>query len=298
MIFIAGATGFVGRHLMKALKEEGMDVRCLLRSESNAGQCRSLGFETVYGDITDRESLRGALKGVKKVVHLAGIIQERDGLTFEKIHVEGTGNLVDEALSEEIELFFYQSALGASPSSSFKYSRTKAEAEEIVRESGLHYIVFRPSLILGPGDGFTEKLMELLRMGPVIPVPGDGKTRFQPVFIEDWVRCFIKAIGDSDMKNRIYEFGGPEHITYNDLLKKYMEAMGLDKPLVHIPPALVKTGIALSRIGRSFGVKLPEASMEQIDMLQVDNITSTDSVEQQFGFSPRRMDEFIKKVIQ
>lgn len=301
MIFIAGATGFVGRHLIRSLSSGEYRVRCLVRSDKGAGLCTSPGFETTKGDITDRESLKGKLEGVRLVTHLVGIIKEQGASTFGRVHIEGTKNLVDEAKSSDVEHFFFQSALGADLRSPFKYLKTKAEAEEIVKSSGIPYTIFRPSLIIGPGDGFTENIKELLRLGPVVPVPGDGKARFQPIFIDDWVTCFIKTIDSKNFKNRVLEFGGPEHLSYNEILKTIMKEMGINKPIVHIPPALTKASLPLAHIfsslGRTVGMKMPDVSAEQIDLLQIDNITDPDSVEREFGFRPVGFEEAVKKTL-
>jgi len=297
VIFIAGATGFVGRHLLRGLSREGHGARCLVRNEHGERLCSAAGFETCRGDITDRESLKGKLEGASTVIHLVGIIKEGGGATFDKVHVEGTRNLVEEAKRAGAGRIFYQSALGAALESPFGYLRTKAEAEEIVRGSGIPYIIFRPSLIIGPGDGFTENVKGLLRLGPVVPVPGDGEARFQPLFIEDWIRCLLKIMNDADSENRTFEFGGPEHLSYNDMLKTIMRELGVDKPIVHIPPAVVKAGLPLAGVGRKIGLKVPDVGSEQIDLLQVDNITDTDSVERLFGFRPIGFEEAVRKTL-
>ncbi|HDH01898.1 MAG TPA: NAD-dependent epimerase/dehydratase family protein [Nitrospirae bacterium] len=301
MIFIAGATGFVGRHLIRSLSSGEYRVRCLVRSDKGVELCTSLAFETSKGDITDRESLKGKLEGIRIVTHLVGIIKEQGESTFDKVHIEGTRNLVDEAKSSNVEHFFFQSALGADLRSPFKYLKTKAEAEEIVKDSGIPYTIFRPSLIIGPGDGFTKSIKELLRLGPVVPVPGDGKARFQPIFIDDWVRCFLKILDGQDFINRLLEFGGPEHLNYNEILKIMMKEMGINKPIVHIPPTITKAGLpfiqVFRRIGRTVGMKMPEVSAEQIDLLQIDNITDVDSVEHLFGFRPIEFEEAIRKTL-
>ncbi|NOZ26213.1 MAG: NAD(P)H-binding protein [Nitrospirae bacterium] len=301
MIFIAGATGFVGRHLLRGLKAGGYRARCLVRSEEGVRFCHELGFEACRGDITDRKSLEGKLEGTRIVIHLVGIIRERDKGGFDKVHVEGTGNLVDEAKASGTERFFFQSALGADPGSPFKYLRTKAQAEEIVKRSGIPYTIFRPSLIIGPGDGFTENVKELLRLGPVVPVPGDGEARFQPLFIDDWVRCILEVLDNEAFENRVIEIGGPEHLTYNQMLKTIMKEMGMSKPILHVPPAVTKAGLPfvgiLRSIGRRFGVKMPDVSSEQIDLLQTDNITDPDAVERLFGFRPAGFEEAIRKAL-
>lgn len=305
MFFIAGGTGFIGKHLVNALSKDGYKVRCLVRTEEKAVICKKAGFEAAIGDITDRESVKGRLDNCDIVVHLVGIIEEKGDMTFEKVHVEGTRNLIDEAKKANVKHVFYQSALGASVNSWAKYYKTKAEAEEIVRTSGIPYTIFRPSLVVGSGDGFTEKLKELVRLGPIVPVPGDGRAKFQPIYVEDWVRCFLKIFSDESRithyASRIYEFGGPEHLTYNEIVMQLMEAMEIHKPLVHLPLALVKLSLPLSGISRRavslLGKRIPTLTSEQLSLLQLDNICDTKSVENYFGFVPMAYREALKKFI-
>lgn len=283
MIFIAGSTGFVGRHLVGAVG--GRAVRCLVRRPDKAGLCKQ-GFEAAIGDITDKKSLNGKLEGVTTVVHLVGIIEEKGGMTFHEAHVEGTRNLVGEAVKSGVKKIFFQSALGADINSWAAYLRTKAEAENIVRESGIPYFIFRPSLIIGSGDGFTGKIISIISgPSPFIPVPGKGTARFQPLYVGDWVRCFLSALDDPEAAGRTYEIGGPEHITYNDMVKGIAAAMGVGKPLFHIPSGIAKLGIRVLE-------KTPfsPATSEQLRLLKEDNICEKDSVKRLFGFEPLRFE--------
>ncbi|RMG02859.1 MAG: hypothetical protein D6726_06695, partial [Nitrospirae bacterium] len=200
------------------------------------------------------------------------------------------------AEGNEIGLFFYQSALGASEDSPFGYQKTKAEAEGLVKNSGLPYLIFRPSLIIGKLDGFSLRMKELIQNSPVIPVPGNGKSLFQPLYIGDWVRCLLKAIKTPAFYNRTIELGGPERISYNEILEMYMEALGVRKKIVHLPAGLVKATLPLSSIGRALGMKIPQASRDQIDLLQMDNITDPSLIEREFGFTPRRLKEYLQEV--
>ncbi|MFN3479153.1 MAG: complex I NDUFA9 subunit family protein [Thermodesulfovibrionales bacterium] len=301
MIFIAGGTGFIGQHLLKALKEGNFKVRCLARTEERAVLCRKSGFEAVTGDITDRESLRNSLDAVETVVHLVGIIEEKGEMTFQRVHVEGTRNLVDEAKRGGVKHIFYQSALGASLNSDAAYQRTKAEAEEIVKNSGIPYTIFRPSLVIGEKDGFTERLKELIKLGPFVPVPGTGEAKFQPIYVGDWVRCFLSILGSIEAIGKTYEFGGPEHLTYNDLILQLMEVMGVRKPLIHIPLSLARAGIPLiglgNRIGKVIGKKIPTVTAEQLMLLERDNICDLDSVKRLFGFEPIKYKEALRMFI-
>ncbi len=301
MIFITGATGFVGHHLLAALQQTGGPARCLVRTPEKEERVRALGFETVRGDITDAEGLRHALQGVETVVHLVGIIEEKGGATFEDIHVHGTETLVRKALEAQVRHFLYQSALGADAHSPFAYLRTKGEAEAVVADSGLPYTILRPSLIIGPQDGFTERMKQLLAAGPVIPVPGDGNARFQPLYIDDWVRCFQHCLRPEAPRNQVFEIGGPEQLTYNEILRELMTVLGVSKPMVHLPMGLTRLSLPFMGVVRSLGAALgreiPAVTGELLSLLSVDNICALDSVERAFGFSPSPLAKALRRFL-
>lgn len=305
MFFIAGGTGFVGRHLVQALAGSNKKARCLVRDAKRGESCKKAGLEAVTGDITDRQSLEGKLDGCDIAVHLVGILEEKGDMTFEKVHVEGTRNLVEEAKKAGVKHLFFQSALGASPSSWSGYFRTKAEAEELVKTSGIPHTIFRPSLVVGKDDGFTEKLKELIRLAPVVPVPGSGNAKLQPLSIEDWVKCFMSVFPDGAQVtghlSRLYEFGGPEHLTYNEILSQLMEAMNVSKPMVHLPLGAIRLTLPFSGVtqwaGNLLGKKIPSVTKEQLGLLQLDNICDIKSVENNFGFGPMTFKEALKRFI-
>ncbi|MEE9524429.1 MAG: NAD-dependent epimerase/dehydratase family protein [Thermodesulfovibrionales bacterium] len=301
MLFIAGSTGFIGINLLKALKEENLRIRCLVRDDRKAEIIRSLGYEVVIGDITDPASLKGTLDDVETVVHLVGIIEERGTATFRKVHVEGTTNLINESIRKGVKRIFYQSALGTDINSPFNYLKTKAEAEEIVRSSGIPFIIFRPSLIVGEGDGFTEKMKQLLSTGPVVPVPGSGNAKFQPVYIKDWCKCFLKASERDTLSSITYEFGGPEHLTYNEILKMIMKALDINKPIVHIPMSATRLSLPfmgmIGSIASALGKEIPSITGELLSLLSIDNICEIDSIRKNFGFIPMGFKETLAEFL-
>jgi NADH dehydrogenase len=293
VIFVVGATGFIGSHLVRELKNHGHAVRCLARSEEKASRCVEQGFEARVGDITDRDSLREALDGVHTVVNLAGIIAERAGQSFEAIHVQGTENLLAEASRAGASHFIFQSALGAAAASNAHYHTTKARAEEAVRTSGIPYTIFRPSLVVGPGDGFTTKVQDIINApGPVIPVPGRGEARFQPIFVEDLVKCFLSVVENPGALGKTYELGGPDHLSYNHMVRDIAAAMGVEKKLMHIPMGLAALGTwILSKTPFS------PATPEQLMLLDTDNICDKDTVRKNFGFDPLPFREALRRFI-
>lgn len=293
--FIAGGTGFVGSALVEALLKQGLSVKALARDQKKALSLKEKGIEPHTGDITQRDSLKDALKGVDTVVHLVGIM-EGSPQEFKRIHVQGTENLLDEALKAGVKLFFYQSALGASLKGDTPYEKTKAMAEELVISSGIPYIIFRPSLIIGRWDGFTKRLVDLIKALPVIPVPGSGRARFQPIYIEDWIRAFLIAVIEKKEKNKLYEFGGPQYLTYNEIITTLMEAMGVKKPLIHIPHWLIKTGLPAGRLMKKLGADIPLPTLDQLNLLRKDNITDPDSIKKHFGFEPLSYREAMRSI--
>ncbi|GBD99133.1 3 beta-hydroxysteroid dehydrogenase/Delta 5--_4-isomerase [bacterium BMS3Abin07] len=301
MILIAGATGFVGRHLLEQLKEKPVRVRCLVRNADKADQVRALGFGAVRGDITDPSSLENALAGINTLVHLVGIIEEKGELSFRNVHVTGTENLINESIKHGVKRIIFQSALGSDINSPFNYLKTKAEAEQIIISSGIPYTIFRPSLIVGKGDGFTERVKQIISAGPAVPVPGNGTARFQPLYINDWVKCFMKVTENNIPPNRVYTFGGPEQLTYNEILLQIMKALGINKPVIHIPVNAARLALPfmgfIGSIAKILGRKIPPVTNELLSLLNRDNICDENSVENNFGFTPVRFSDALNEFI-
>lgn len=293
MIFITGAAGFVGGHLVDYLLSRKLRFRCLVRSSVKAEGLSLKGAETVIGDVTRRETLSGALGPDDIVVHLVGIIEEKGGATFSSVHVEGTANLVAEARKAGVSHFFYQSALGADRGSWSGYLRTKALAEEIVTGSGLGFTIFRPSLIIGPWDGFTKKITDMLKLSPVLPIPGEGGSKFQPIYIRDWLKCIGKVLDAPGQYKSAYDIGGPEHLTYRQIVKAMSEAMGYSKPEIKIPMGLMRFSASL------LGMVLPSPPVtpDQLRLLDMDNVCDPQAVERYFGFSPMRLEDALHEFI-
>ena len=144
MILVTGGTGFVGSHLVKRLRQDGVQVRALVRTPSKAQVLSDLGVEVAAGDIADAASLDAVMKGCEKVIHLVGIIQEGRGFTFRSVHVDGTRNLLGAAKNAGVKHFIYQSAIGSREGAKSEYHKTKWEAEKLVKASGISYTILRP----------------------------------------------------------------------------------------------------------------------------------------------------------
>jgi uncharacterized protein YbjT (DUF2867 family) len=293
MILVIGGTGFVGSHLVRRMRGNGLPVRVVARNPDKAHALADQGVDVVPGEISDKASLEKAAAGAERVIHLVGIIQEAPGVTFENVHVEGTRNLVEAARKAGVRQFFYQSAVGARPGAKSEYHKTKWQAEELVRASGIPYTILRPSLIYGPGDQFTLRLSDIIRQSPVLPVIGSGKSRIQPIFIDDVVSCIVKAVTSDGFLNEIYEIGGPEQLTYEEVMRAIAGAMGIRRPLIHVPMLFMRP---MARVLETVLPK-PPLTTDQLIMLQEDNVCSMRDIREVFGIEPIKFQEGLKKFI-
>ena len=293
MILVTGANGFVGRNLVRRLQKDGTAVRALVRSAAKAARLRDLGAELVDGDISNLSSLEAAMERCEKVIHLVGIIQEAPGITFKGVHVDGTRNLLETAKKEGVRHFIYQSALGSRPNAKSQYHRTKWEAEELVRASGLPFTILRPSLIYGPGDLFTIRLAEMIRLSPVLPVIGTGQSKVQPIFIDDVNECIQKISTSDSYLNEMYEIGGPEQLTYEEVTKAIAAALGIRRPTVHMPMFFMRT---MAKVAETVLSK-PPVTIDQLIMLQEDNVCSMRDIREVFGIEPVKFREGLAKFL-
>lgn len=257
-VFLTGATGFVGSYVLQALADAGHEAVCLMRDPGDSLRVTGDAVRRVEGDITDAGSLEGLLDGCDAVIHLVGIIEEhpRRGVTFERIHVDGTRNVVEAAVDAGIERFIHMSANGARPSDGTAYQTTKWRAEQIVEAAGFaHWTIFRPSILFGdPGPDnpeFTSQLLdELVRPFPILPVFGDGRYELQPVAVEEVAAAFVHALTQTKTHGQTYFAGGPDRIAYRDILDIIAEGAGLSpKPKAPVPMPLARLGV--NTVGRA-----------------------------------------------
>ena len=243
-VFVTGGTGFVGRAVIQALRAEGYAVRCLVRRGSER-DLRGFGaIERVEGDVMARQTLDEGISGCDAVVHLVGIIHERPaiGSTFERVHVQGTQNVLDAAAAAGVRRYVHMSALGVRSGARSRYHRTKWAAEEAVRSSPLPWTIFRPSIIYGRGDEFVTMLRSMLERLSIVPVIGSGRQRLQPVPVEQVARGFARALALEGTVKHSYDVGGPDAVSMVELLDAIARAMGRPRgPLkVHIPLGVVR----------------------------------------------------------
>lgn len=264
-VLVTGATGFVGRAVVAQLLQNGHEVWAVSRRGDCVGAAEGIPL-----DVTRAQSVTAAIESVQPevVVHLVGIIDEREQ-SFEMVHIEGTRHLL-KVLPRGVR-FLHMSALGADLDSESAYSRTKAHAERLVREASLHgghgATIFRPSLIFGEGDDFFGRVLkDLVTLPPVVPQIGDGHFPFSPISVEDVALAFSRALSRPNTADRTYELVGKDTFTFRELLLLEMRVLGLNKPLIPVPLALMDRMVPLMGL-----FSKPPITTDQYAMLKAGN---------------------------
>ena len=287
-VALTGASGFVGRHVLPTLLEAGYHVRALVRDPQRLS-IRDGRMEPVEGNLFDLASLRRLVDGAAAVIHLVGIIMQVPGRnqTFENVHVEGTLNLLEAARGAGIKRWVHMSALGSRPNAVAEYHRTKWEAEQAIRDSGVNYTILRPSIIHGPDGEFMQmvktfacrKLLGVLPWMPYFgagPLGSGGAGRLQPVFVEDVARCFVDALGNDRTGMETYPMGGPDVYRWPqlfELCKRHLpDARAGNRPVA--VPVWYARLIA--------GKPLVPFNLDQVIMSQEDSICRIAKVETDF----------------
>ncbi len=287
MILVTGATGFIGRALIRHLVEAGHQVRTLIRPSSRSPNLpRGVPVEVVVSSLNDERGLRAAMVGVEAIYHLAGAEWRGAYASLMQTDVQGTQSVVRAGVDAGVDRIFFISHLGADRASAYPVIKAKAIAEEFIRRSGIDYTILRSAVVFGPQDGFTMGLAQLLHALPaVFLVPGDGETLLQPLWVEDLATCMTWALDDEGTRNQMYELGGPEYFTLNQVLAMVMEKLGIQRRLVHVrPPYLRAITVLLENVLPSLPV-----SVYWLDYLATNRTCSLDTIPRFFQLMPARM---------
>ncbi|MGE5140989.1 MAG: complex I NDUFA9 subunit family protein, partial [Rudaea sp.] len=290
-VLVTGITGFVGSHLAPRLVSAGHNLTGLVRNIGPRGHL-SPGVQVsfVRGDITRPDTLPAALQRIDAVFHLAAIPYDQQGSTMQSINAAGTRNLVNAMEQAGVKRLIHLSALAVDSRSPYGYLRTKGAGEDAVRASALDWTIFRPSVLIGEEDEFANALARWLVVTPLFfPLVGDGKSRFQPLWIEDLVTMLLQALADPSRIGKSYDLGGPEILSYEQMVRQILAVLHRSRLLIHMPVPVMRPVV------RVMGTVLPRppATTGLLELLAVDNSTASDSVERYFGFHPRRFSDTI-----
>jgi NADH dehydrogenase len=283
-VFVTGATGFVGKHIVRALLAQGFLVRCLVRPGSEADLRGFESIDRVPGDALTPAGLAPSVEGCSAFIHLVGIIRENRGrgITFERVHTQATRDMLALARAAGVKRYVQMSALGTRPGARARYHQTKWDAEEAVRAGDLEWTIFRPSIIFGRGDAFVSALGSAVKRLPAIPVLGDGRYRVQPIPVEQVAEGFARALRTPASVRQTYEVAGPAPYAFVDLLDEIGRALG--RPRVrklHVPLAPVR---AMTRA--LDWLPFYPVSRDQLIMLEEESVTDPSRFFAELGLEP------------
>ncbi len=286
VILLTGATGVVGAELLPALLDEGHQVRVLVRDPRKLGEHR-VDVQITLGDLRDPLSIRHAMRGVDTVIHLAATIRDQPGGTIEELNGLATIRLLRLAERAGTSRFVFFSAMGATGFQRTRFFRSKALAEHAVRESPLRTTVFAPSIVYRPGDPWIT-LLKRLSLLPAVPVSGGGRALYQPIWARDVARCVASAInGSRQSADGRYELAGPEVLSYDDIVERVLETTGRNRPLVHVPTPLVRSGLRALELLAGSSVF---ATWEEAELMEVPMTTERGTADpESLGVEPRPM---------
>jgi len=284
-VALAGGSGFIGRAIARRLVAGGINVRVLTRNVDSARARLNLpGVEFAGVDIRLPAMLQQSLRGASAVVDAIQfdgypVENPRRGLTFERVDYGGVVALIAAAKQVGVDRFIYISGAAADESSSHPGFRAKGRAERTLRESGLTYTIFRPSLIYGPEDKVVNGLARALRFAPIFGVPGTGHQKVQPVLVDDVAACVMLAVSGRG-GNGTYEIGGPDLMTFDEMMRVIMDASGHRRPLFHIPEGAMRAaGAVLEKLPN------PLLSRDAVTFVTADNACNIKPLIDEFGIS-------------
>ena len=278
LVTVFGGSGFIGRHVVRALAQRGHRIRVAVRRPDLAGHLQPLGavgqIKAVQANLRYRWSIDRAVEGADAAVNLVGILAEGGRQTFDAVQSFGPRAIGEAARAAGVAQVVHISAIGAERPSTIGYLRSKAEGEAGVLDAFPEAVIMRPSIVFGPDDHFFNRFAAMARLSPALPLIGGGATRFQPVFAGDVGEAISRAIDGRAEPGTVYELGGPEVLTFRECMERMLEVTQRNRVLLPIP-------WGMARIMGRVGQYLPGAPLtsDQVRMLQFDTVVSADAID-------------------
>ena len=272
LVTVYGGSGFLGRHVVRALAQRGYRVRVAVRRPDLAGHLQPLGrvgqIHAVQANLRYPESVDAAARDSDAIVNLVGLLFERGRQRFEDVHVAGAARVALAAANNGARMV-QLSAIGADAQSPALYARTKAAAERQVLARLADAVIMRPSIVFGPEDDFFNRFAAMARMSPVLPLIGGGHTKFQPVFAGDVAKAVADAVDGKARGGAVYELGGPGVYSFRELMEFVLRTTGRKRMLAPLPFALAKLQAGILQF-----LPTPPLTPDQVELLRTDNIVS------------------------
>jgi len=273
LVTVFGGSGFVGRSVVRALAKRDYRIRVAVRRPELAGHLQPLGrvgqIHAVQANLRYPDSVAAALRDSHVAINLVGILTESGAQTFEAVQAEGAGTVAKAAAAADASLV-HVSAIGADAESASAYARAKAAGEAAVRDAVPDAVIMRPSVVFGPEDQFTNRFAGLARISPILPLIGGGETKMQPVYVGDVATAVADAVDGKARPGATYELGGPEVLSFREILKLILDITDRDRALVSLPFGLAKLQAAFLQ----FAPGPLKLTPDQVELLRHDNVVS------------------------
>ncbi len=280
LVTVFGGSGFIGRHVVRALARRGLRIRVACRRTNLAYNVRLLGdvgqIEVVQANLRVPSSVERALVGAEACINLVGVLYESGRQRFQSLHAQGAQAVAAAAKAKGVSRFVQVSAIGADAQSAAKYARTKAMGEAAVRSILPSSAIVRPSVVFGPEDDFFNRFARLALMSPVLPLPGGGHTRFQPVFVGDVAAAIAACVADPATAGRTYELGGPTTYSFRKLMELTLREIQRQRLLLPLPwPVASLIGGVGEFLANWSPIPLtPPLTGDQVELLRSDNVAN------------------------
>lgn len=273
-ITVLGASGFIGRYIVRDLAREGAVIAACCRHASGAGFLRTMGdvgqIATFSADFTDERALAAVIAGADTVVNAVGILYERGKQRFDTVHRQGPAQVAALAKSAGVKRLVHFSALGADPNSSSSYGRSKAEGEAAIRAAFPGATILRPSLVFGPEDHFFNRFAAMARFAPALPLIGGGATKFQPVYVGDVADAVAAVLARDDTQGKTYDIAGPAVFTLKQLFELILHIIGRKRLLLPVPFGLA----TIEAFFLEWWPMAPPLTRDQVRMLRHDTVAT------------------------
>lgn len=294
LVTVFGASGFLGRYVVRALAKAGWRIRAAVRNPATAHYLRPLGgvgqIQIVQANVRVAPTIAPAVEGASAVVNLVGILRESGAQRFQALHVDAARAIAEAAAKAGAHSLLHVSALGADAASPSRYCATKAQGEAAVRAAFPGAVIFRPSIVFGPEDSFFNKFAALASFAPALPLFGGGKTRFQPVFAGDVGEAAARVLEDPSARGKTFELGGPRAYSFRELMEEMLRVTHRKRLLVPLP-WIAAQGAALGFAMVPDFIMEPLITFDQIKMLKADNVVSPGAPGlRELGIAPRSLE--------
>lgn len=297
LITIIGGSGFLGRHIVRALARRGYRIRVACRRPELAGYLQPLGnpgqIMMVQANVRYPASLAAACEGAYAVINLTGVLYSAGAQSFDAVHAVGAESSARAARNARARLFIQMSAIGADPGSPAQYARSKADGERRAREQFPGTIILRPSIVFGPEDSFFNRFAGMARFAPFLPLIGGGETKFAPVFAGDIGEAVARLVDRGEADGKTYEFGGPEVLSFRQLMQFTLDTIERKRLLVNVPWGLAKLQAAVLGL-----LPKPLLTLDQVELLKTDNVVSAEARREQrtlegLGITPQGIEGIV-----